>query len=184
MTRAALLEVVYRFYPRGVLPYDRMHVPPGEPVYDDTDEHRRLVEAAHRGRAEYARWQALIDRLGDRYDLQNESLHLLAGGTVPAYSARIYLPDLSRREETVSFHVSLLGPYYGVHHLGERDEPADIAREIEVAYPGYTPIPPEIGNEVLPDVEGNSMWPGTNTIYVCLFSEVWTWGGMRGQPGS
>ena len=37
--RSELLDVVYRFYPRGVLPYARIHVPPNEPSYDDTEEH-------------------------------------------------------------------------------------------------------------------------------------------------
>jgi len=62
ITRSELLDVVYRFYPRGVLPYARIHVPPNEPFYDDTEEYRRLVEAANRGRAEYptgkAKWKA------------------------------------------------------------------------------------------------------------------------------
>jgi hypothetical protein len=116
----------------------------------------------------------MVDRLGDRYDLQNESLGLFGSVRDPAYSARIYLPG-----ETISFHVSLLGPYYGIHHLGEREEPAAIAREIEATYPGYQAIPPELGNEVVPDVwvEWNAF--GEATIYLCLFSEVWTWGGKR-----
>src|SRR3954471_18080548 len=92
ITRSDLLDVVYRFYPRGVRNFMRIYVPPGEPFYDDTEEHRRLVEAANRGRAEYPTWKAMIRRLGDRYDLQNESLSLLSGGGDPAYSARIYRP--------------------------------------------------------------------------------------------
>ena len=115
-TRSELLDVVYRFYPRGVQPYARIHVPPNEPFYDDTDEYRRLVEAANRGRAEYPTWKEMILRLGDRYGLQNESLSLL-GGIDPGYSARIYrpkdlepVPSFSSRA-SLSFHVSLLGPY-------------------------------------------------------------------------
>ncbi|WP_437678531.1 hypothetical protein [Sorangium sp. So ce131] len=50
-TRSELLDVVYRFYPRGVHNTDRIYVPPGKPVYEDTEEHRRLVEAGDRGRA-------------------------------------------------------------------------------------------------------------------------------------
>ena len=66
ITRAELLDVVYRFYPRGLLPYARIHVPPVEPFYDDTEEHLRLVEAANRGRAEYPTWKAMIRRLEHR----------------------------------------------------------------------------------------------------------------------
>ena len=69
--------------------------------------------------------QALIDRLGDRYDLQNESVSLLGGNITPVYSARIYRPgDLKpvpalSSKASLSFHVSLLGPYYGIHDTGE-----------------------------------------------------------------
>ena len=97
ITRAELLDVVYRFYPRGVLPYARIYAPPNEPFYDDTEEHLRLVEAANRGRAEYLTWKAMIRRLGDRYGLQNESIRLLGGGSIrptrPAFIVpRIWSP--------------------------------------------------------------------------------------------
>jgi hypothetical protein len=174
ITRSELLDVVHRFYPRGVHNIQRIYVPPGEPVYKDTKEHRCLVEAANRGRAEYPAWKAMIRRLGDRYSLQNESLHLLSGGTDPAYSARIWLID----ETALSFHVSLLGRYYGIHLPGiPEEEPVtrEIAREIEATYPGYRPIPQELGNEVVPDVAMDWASMGEATIYVCLFSDVWTW---------
>jgi hypothetical protein len=182
ITRSELLDVVYRFYPRGVQPFPRIYVPPGEPFYDDTEEYRRLVEAANRGRAEYPTWKTMIHRIGDRFRLQNESLNLLAGWVVPAYSARIYrpkdlepVPSLSSRA-SLSFHVSLLGPYYGIHDRGEPDEkPAAIAREIEATYPGYQQIPPELGNEIVPDVAMDVVLMGEATIYICLFSNVWTW---------
>ncbi|MRG94003.1 hypothetical protein [Polyangium spumosum] len=182
ITRAELFDIVYRFYPRGVHNFSRIHVPPGEPVYDDTEEHRRLVEASNRGRAEYPTWEAMIDRLGDRYGLQNESINLLAGWLSPAYSARIYrpkdlepVPSLSSRA-SLSFHVSLLGPYYGIHDMGGPDEkPAVVAAEIEATYPGYQTIPPELGNELVPDVAMDGALMGEATIYICLFSKVWTW---------
>ncbi len=174
ITRSELLDVVYRFYPRGVLPYSRIHAPPNEPFFDDTEEHLRLVEAANRGRAEYATWKAMIGRVGDRYRLQDESLSLLAGRTHPAYSARIRFTD----ETALSFHVSLLGPYYGLHLSGvPQEEPLarEIAREIEATYPGYKQILPELGNEAMPDVEMDGAFMGKATIYVCLFSNIWTW---------
>lgn len=172
MTRMELFEVVYRFYPRGVPEYDPEH--DNTAKYDNSKERRCLEAASLRGRAEYPTWEAMIHGLGDRYSLQNESLCLFGSGIYPAYSARIYLSA-----ETISFHVSLLGPYYGIHHLGERNEPAAIAREIEAAYPGYEAIPPEIGNEVVPDVSVESRMLGEATIYVCLLSTVWEWGGVR-----
>jgi hypothetical protein len=182
LTRSELLEVVYRFYPRGVLPLAHMYVPPNEIAYDDTEEHRRLVDAARRGRAEYPTWNAMIRRLGDRYCLQNESLHLLAGGVDPAYSARLYRPEDLKPAPTLSskaslsFHVCILGPYYGIHSTGEPGaESTAIAAEIEATYPGYQPIPPEIGNQVVPDVAMDGVPLGEATIYVCLLSIVWTW---------
>ncbi|WP_437936899.1 hypothetical protein [Sorangium sp. So ce341] len=163
INRSELLDVVYRFYPRGVHCFERIHVPADEPFYGDTEEHRRLVEAASRGRADYPTWKAMMRRLGDRYGLQNESLHLLSGGSDPAYSARIWLTD----ETALSFHVSLLGPYYGIHLPGiPEEEPAarEIAREIEATYPGYQPIPPELGNEVVPDVAMNVVLMGVDDL--------------------
>lgn len=173
MTRSELLAIVYRFYPRGLRDIHRMHVPEGEPVYDDTEEHCSLIVAAARGRREYARWKGMCCRLEARFSLQNESLHLLAGGSDPAYSARIWLTD----DKALSFHVSLLGPYYGIHLPGLPEENPvleAVVSEIEATYPGYEQIPPEIGNEVVPDVVGG-VELGKATIYTCLFSEVWTW---------
>jgi hypothetical protein len=170
--RSELLDVVYRFYPRGILHMERVHVPPGEPVYMDTEEHCRLIVTAARGRREWPKWKAMIRRLGDRYGLQDESLHLLAGNIDPAYSGRVWLTD----KTTINFHVSLLGPYYGIQLPGvPEEEPVarEIAREIEATYPGYRTIPPEIGNEVVPDVCFNNSEFGECTIYVLLFSEFW-----------
>ena len=174
ITRSELLDVVYRFYPRGVQPYARIHLPPGEPFYDDTEPHLRLVEAANRGRAEYPTWLAMIRRLGDRCRLQNESLSLLAGWACPAYSARIQIID----ETMLSFHVSLLGPYYGIYLPGiPEEEPLarEIAREIEATYPGHRQVPSELANEVVPDVTMFAVAMGEATIGMFLFSDVWTW---------
>jgi hypothetical protein len=180
ITRSELLALIYRFYPRGVPNFARIHVPPNEVFYDDTEEHRRLVEAANRGRIEYPTWKGLIERLDNGCYLQNESFHLFAGGVAPAYSARIFRlteeePVRSCENRAVlSFHVSLLGPYYGIHDRGDRDgRAAVIASAIEAAYPGYQQIPPEIGNQVVPDVAMDGALMGDATIYICLFSDEW-----------
>lgn len=83
---------LFNFYPRGVPNFSRIHVPLDEIFYDDTAEHRRLVEAASRGRGGYPTWQAMYRRVEGRYYLRNESICLLAGTVVPAYSARIFRP--------------------------------------------------------------------------------------------
>lgn len=162
MTRDALLTVIYQHYPRGVACH--------EPAYKDSVEHLRLVEAARRAVAEYETWRAMLRRLGERFIVQNESLFLLAGGVDPAYSAFIFLPA-----RTLGFHVCLLGPYYGIHRTGATDEePAatELARVIVAAYPGHEPIQPELGNELVPDVDGPQPL-GKCTIHDCLLSEVW-----------
>ncbi len=169
-----LLTIVYHHYPRGLLNIHRMHVPLGDTVYEDTEEHLRLIVAAARGRRAYPTWKAMIRRIGDKYGLQNESLSLVSGGTDPAYSARIWITD----DVALSFHVSLLGPYYGIHLPGIPEEAPiarDIAGEIEAAYPSYQQIPPEIGNIVVPDIDLDGATFGEATIYICLFSKVWTW---------
>jgi hypothetical protein len=173
-SHSELLNLVYQYYPRGLLNISRTHVPLGEPVYADTEEHLRLMVEAARGRRKYTTWDAMIRRLGDQYGVQNESLSLLSGGTHPAYSARIWLTD----DVALSFHVSLLGPYYGIHLPGiPEEEPVarEIAREIEATYPGYQQIPPNIGNEIIPDLDMYGATFGEATIYISLFSGVWTW---------
>ncbi len=59
---------------------------------------------------------------------------------------------------------------------GEERAARDVAREIEAAYPGYQPIPPEIGDEVVPDVCVDGALLGEATIHHCLLSGVWEWG--------
>ena len=69
-----------------------------------------------------------------------------------------------------------IGPYYGINLPGIPEEETvarEVAREIEATYPGYQTIPPEIGNEIVPDVAvlGDL---GSETIYTLLFSTLWT----------
>jgi hypothetical protein len=178
VTRSELLDVIYRFYPRKMLEIERRHVPPGEIAYQDTEEHLRLVEASNRGRAEYPTWKAMTRRLGDRYRLHDLSLHLFAGGTDSAYSAAIYLNEPKEPKDllALTFHVSLLGPYYGIHLPGvPEEEPVarEVAREIEATYPGYQRIPSELGDVVVPELFAPTAYFGVATIYLCLFSDYW-----------
>jgi hypothetical protein len=170
VTRSELLEVVYRFYPRGMHEYTF--------GYDDTEEAQRQRDAARRGVAEFPTWKAMISRLGARYPLMDHSLHLLSGGWDPAYSAHISIPG-----HTLGFHVSLLGPYYGIPRTGapgEEQAARDLAEEIEATYRRYEPIPPELGDEVVPDVG----YFGETTIYECLLSQVWKWSSGPWPPPS
>jgi hypothetical protein len=163
MTRTDLLDVVYCFYPRGLLV--------GAKGYDDTEEVQRQRDAARRGVTGYPTWKAMIRRLGARYPVTDRSVCILAGWRVPAYSAEIEIPG-----RTLGFHVSLLGPYYGIHRtgaVGEEEAAPDLVREIEATYPGYAPIAPELGDEVVPDVCLDTRPFGKVTIHDCLLSVVW-----------
>ncbi|MFT3776043.1 MAG: hypothetical protein QM820_62660 [Minicystis sp.] len=173
-----LLEVVYRFYPRGIVSTS--------PGYDDTPERRRQVEAARVGAAEYPTWKAMIRRLRARYEVNDLSLHILSGSVDPAYTAKLVVPgkeaealDLDRRLGVFmrfGFRVSLLGPYYLIHRTDDPDEEPcarDVAREIEATYRGYEPVPPELGNVVVPDVALDTVGPGEVTVYDCLLLSHW-----------
>jgi len=172
MTHAELLEVVYRFYPRGLSPWGL--------GYEDTEESYRQREAAGRGAAEYPRWKAMITRLRARYSSTDHSLRLLGGGIDPGYSGDIGIPG-----RKLGFHVSLLGPYYGIRLTGDPGEPPaarDLAQEIEATFPGYAPIPPSQGDEVVPDVSLDGRWFGETTIYECLLAQAWRWSSEPWPP--
>jgi hypothetical protein len=159
-----LFEVVYRHYPRN------LYV--DSPGHHETEEHRRLVKAVQRAVVEYPEWKAMMRRLGDRYRLMNQSLHLLARTLDAAYSAHIDVPGGRK----LGFHVCFLGPYYGIHrtgHAGEEPAASDLVREIEATYVGYEPIPPELGNVVVPDVALDCRNFGEATVYDCLLSTEW-----------
>jgi len=166
MTRAELLEVAYRFYPRGR--YD------GLPGYRESEEWLRQREVARRAVREHPTWREMLRRLGysflDHAACMRAKSYLHDNGFDPAYSADLYLPG-----RTLGFHVSLLGPYYGIHRTGDPgEEPAalTVVRAIEATYPGYEPIPPELGNEVVPEVIVHG--PDRDvTIYHCLLSGTW-----------
>lgn len=178
MSVSELLEVVYRFYPRGVWT--------SSPGYDDRPEACRLRGAARGAATEYPKWKALLDRLRPRYGIRDCSLHVLAGGVDSAYTLRLWIPgkeaeddELDRRfgfQVRFGCRVSFIGPYYLVCRVGIPDEEPyvqDVAREIERAYPGYEAIPPELGNVVVPDVALDTVRLGDATIYQCLLGTHW-----------
>lgn len=171
MTHTNLLDVVYHFYPRG-----RRVDSPG---YDDTPERGRQVAAARRGRTEYPTWQAMLRRLPVRYEAEDFSLRILGGGVEPACAAKLWLRGTPTRLDPLDLNfgccASLLGPYYVIYPAGRPEEEPyvrEVAREIEATYRGYEPIPPELGNMLVPDVGLDARPLGEATIYDCLCS---TW---------
>ncbi len=178
MNPSDLLEIVYRFYPRGLSTTS--------PGYDDTPERHRQVDAARRGAAEYPTWKTLLARLRPAYTIFDCSLSILGGSVEPAYMVQLGIPgkeveDAERyRKEgwrlEFGCSVSLLGPYYLVRRAGSpHEEPhaREVSRAIEAIYSGYAPIPPGVGNVVVPDVALDTVPPGEATIYHCLLGTHW-----------
>jgi hypothetical protein len=107
-----LLDIVYRYYPRGVGITDDGDI--DDQLCKKTEEHARLV-AARIQASKDERWHSMLRRIGDRFPgmLMNHSLHLPTGGWDGCYSFTIDLPDSNDR--TLWFQVSFLAPYYIVH---------------------------------------------------------------------
>jgi hypothetical protein len=108
-----LLNIVYRYYPRGVGIID------GDidaKAIDASEEQARLV-AARIQAAKDERWHAMRRRIEERFPdapLMNFSLHLPTGRHDACYSFTIYLPGAAT-DRALSFQVSFLAPYYIVH---------------------------------------------------------------------
>lgn len=168
MTRADLLEIVYRFHPR--------HAYPGTPEFDDTDQRRRQLAAARSAADEYPKWQAMLGRLRAHHSVTDLSLYMMSGADFDsAYSAYLLKAPGDGDLPPLAFHVSILAPYYMIrHNRPPRDEPRalDLATEIEATY-GYEPVPPELGDVVVPGVVLNGGTSLTATINACLFSSSW-----------
>lgn len=109
-TQGELLDIVYRYYPRGVGIVD------GDldvQAIRASEEHARLV-AARRKAATDGRWPAMRRRIEERFpdaSLMNHSLHLPTGGHDACYSFTLSLPGATG-DRTLWFQVSFLAPYY------------------------------------------------------------------------
>jgi hypothetical protein len=163
MTLSELTQVAYWFHPRG------LH--PASLGYNGTEEHERQRAAVRAARSEYPKWAAMLERLGARFSLENRSMYLSSDDFFDsAYLATVFFTS-EGQEHGLGLHVSILGPYYVVHRLGlPGEEPCAqaVAREIEATYPGYEPIPPELGDAIVPDVLVCGQGLGMVTIYDCL----------------
>jgi len=173
MNLPELLKTIYRFYPRGWSVES--------PGYDDTPERGRQRDAVQIARSEYPKWEAMLDRLRAHVTLQDRSSYLFGSGFDSAYLATVIYPSQGEAYG-LGFHVSILGPYYVVHRMGrpgEEPHARAVIQEIEATYRGYEPIPPEIGDMVVPDITLDAKSFGQATVYDCLLSAQ---GGGR-SPG-
>jgi len=108
-----LMDIVYRYYPRGVGMVDGdLHVK----VIENSEEHARLVAARKKAPTD-ERWPAMLGRIQAHFPdapLVNFSLHLPSANHDGCYSFTIYLPG-APHDRAVSFQVSFLAPYYIIH---------------------------------------------------------------------
>ncbi|HLL52392.1 MAG TPA: hypothetical protein VK447_02540 [Myxococcaceae bacterium] len=178
------MSVVYRYYPRDLYPSD--------PGYRDTEEHRRLVQARIQAAAEGGPWDVLLQRLCTRFPkaITNGSLGLFTGDYDAAYEGSLTLQARGwyDRYRALYFTISFLVPYYVVYscanvvapvtHAGQGtrhinftftpdEEPLAraLTEEILAVFPGYEPMPPEIGFLPVPEIETFS----EPTLYKTLF---------------
>jgi hypothetical protein len=192
-SRERLLEVVYRYYPRGMDAAD--------PRYASTPQQRRLVAArrAAAGEKQKARFHELTRRIQARLDAftSDRSLQLHSGAGEAGYSAYALRKTAfaqQNMDERIGYCVSFLGPWYVVFFRAKRESSRTgrplatyppqglvtvqppyasvIAAEIEAVF-GYELMPEEIGSIVVPDVVTNYRRFGQATLYDCLLSDRW-----------
>lgn len=186
----ALIDLAHRFHPRGIGPSD--------PAYDEQEPSRRLTAERRRAAAADAPWRAMLERLRARFPtltIEDESRHLASGTFDACYTAKIPLPPRhTERSRELLVLVSIIAPYYvilqarsvwrapGQPSAGTRREVTHeieaperaiatiIAAEIEDVF-GYEPMPPEIGDSIVPDVATSVRPIGQATLYDCLFTD-------------
>jgi hypothetical protein len=184
MTPTELLEIVYRYYPRGVAEDD--------PRFIDASERRKREEANQTAGRERPKWLAMLARLRERFAgcrIDGHALHLLAPSSAAAcYPGILFLPaaDVDHR---IGFQVSFLAPYYvlyteRIYPVEHNAPPATrlapdddeqpywdaIAKEIKRTY-NAEPMPQEIGHIIVPDVQPGNRQMGEAMIYDCFFDD-------------
>jgi hypothetical protein len=215
-----ILEIVHRYYPRGIESTD--------PRYREAEETARLMAARRRAGTDRGAWRAVLKQIGAQFPhaIVDRSLHLATGKLDAGYAGALHLPAASgERVHALGFVVSFLVPHYVVYSsriiasqrptdgrielifaddtchivpagvvkpelrtqvvddvrqeiafdLSPGDVPyADaIGRAIVGSFDGYTAIPPQLGEIVVPDVATPSSPLGAARIYDCLFADDW-----------
>lgn len=131
--------MIYRYFPRGMALPKAMTYPQakflpgggidegpgvliGDPRYDSTEEHCRLVEARIRAGTgeDYAAWRAMLARMRTRFpdcSVMNWSFHLAGGTLDSAYSAEVHLPSAAPDKEVhlLGVMVSFIVPYFAIY---------------------------------------------------------------------
>jgi hypothetical protein len=135
--------------------------------------------------------------------VENRSQFLQSTTAVPTercFSGALWMPgdDPERPSHEIGFAVSVIAPCYVVFSsravpidppIGIRDTELQvsfnlssvelpfargIAEEIEISFPDHEPMPPEVGNVIVPDVSTELPHPGFATLFECMFSVLCT----------
>lgn len=185
-----LLQIVYRYYPRGVLDH--------EPGYHRSTEFRRL-DAIRKEAASSKVWLAYLDRLSLRFNgvIFNRSLALARFPCDACTWVTHLLPPRSsdpQDADLLGIAISFIAPYYVLYSSRtidrtyydavrffypfdlNDDEVADaqiMVDEMKLLYPEHEPMPPEVGNIVVPDVMAGNQMIGRATLYNCFFTDAW-----------
>lgn len=177
-------------------PHDKGETGPEK--YNNPETERRRT--AHlQARAKYGDWAAMLRRLEARFpDRQVANRSIFRQGPEPfgadlAYSGTLSLPVRSAKEQYryLGFMASIVVPYYALYDcarldrmddvwdvryqlgLDEQALAAEVGRELEIAFPGYSLMPEALGRAIVPGVRTAVKVPGEATIYDCLFSDDW-----------
>lgn len=163
--------------------------------YDESEPYGArdcLIEVRKKAAEPNTPWRELLARLYARFPhrVTNRSLHLAGGGFDACYSLTVDHPP-----HEIGLFISIIAPYYVVYSSRrvdrtyreavpqelqafdlDDDEKADaqvMIDEMKLLFPGHEPMPPNIGNIVVPDVMAGNQELGKVTIYHCFFTDSW-----------
>lgn len=191
-TTRELIELVYRFYPRGARG--------GVPGPESSEENRRLLDTKARAAADLGRFREMLDRLTTRISGSSvfETLYLIPYGPEhwdACLQANLKLPTVPPQDgaHELVMMVSVLVPYYLLYssiHFNikgdrfgrakharsswiftpaERPYVDEVAREIETTY-GYERMSPEIGRLTVPLLEPDLGFTDVWTLFDYFFT--------------
>jgi len=198
-----LIAAAYRYFPRGVSDDDPQYRQTREWLCRERARVRASADYEV-WRTMLRRLQArfpIEPPLGRM--VENRSLFMQSPTAGPAercFMGALWLPVREPGEEQheLGFVVSFVVPYYVVYSsrtvrlappIGLRDSKRElsfelsacelafatgIVEEIAGSFPGHGPMPPEVGNTIVPDVCTDLRAPGEATLFDCLFSDSWT----------
>ena len=180
-----IIAICHQFYPKGISDDD--------PVYKDTQENRAIVAIRQRAGEWGSPWRQLVSvRLRERFPdrVENRSPHLPLGHLDGGGTGHIHVQKVGPESygNHLEFHVSLLAPYYFFYscrlqdstgrfedHLNllpsEQPYASALVEEIEATFPGYEPLPIEVGSVIVPDIVVNVHRWGEVRVYHALFTD-------------